>query len=135
MQIHPGQPLHREVKADERAAAGWKPVGPAQRVVEHVHWLPHFSTAGHEQAERVEWVASIAVMQRSFKPQSTGQHRGDSPIHTEAEPDERAGTASKADRTPRAYGEHDLRLPPLHAGLAEQPCTRLVNEIRPGQHG
>ena len=26
------------------------------------------------------WVASIAVMQRSLKPQSTGQHRGDPPF-------------------------------------------------------
>ena len=27
------------------------------------------------------WVASIAAMQRSLKPQSTGQHRGDPPFH------------------------------------------------------
>ena len=27
-----------------------------------------------------DWVASIAAMQRSLKPQSTGQHRGDPPI-------------------------------------------------------
>jgi len=53
---------------------------------------------------------------------------------TEVEPDKRAGTASKADRSATQNGEHDLRLPPLSAGLAEQPCTRLVNEIRPGQH-
>ncbi|HTQ50429.1 MAG TPA: hypothetical protein VMJ12_06925, partial [Candidatus Acidoferrales bacterium] len=26
------------------------------------------------------WVASIAAMQRSLKPQSTGRHRGDPPI-------------------------------------------------------
>ena len=55
-------------------------------------------------------------------------------ILMEAEPDERAGTVSKTDRSTSWDGEHDLRLPPLHAGLAEQPCTRLVNEIRPGQH-
>ena len=29
-----------------------------------------------------DWVASIAAMQRSLKPQSTGQHRGDPPIYT-----------------------------------------------------
>src|SRR6266581_4079378 len=28
-----------------------------------------------------DWVASIATMQRSLKPQSTGQHRGDPPFH------------------------------------------------------
>ena len=28
-----------------------------------------------------DWVASIAAMQRSLKPQSTGQHRGDPPFH------------------------------------------------------
>ena len=27
-----------------------------------------------------DWVASIAAMQRSLKPQSTGQHRGDPPV-------------------------------------------------------
>ena len=81
-----------------------------------------------------DWVASIAAMQRSLKPQSTGQHRGDPPISTEAEPDKRAGTVSKTDRAPQVHGEHDLRLPPRHAGLAKQPCTRPVNEIRPGQH-
>ena len=27
-----------------------------------------------------DWVASIAAMQRSLKPQSTGQHRGDPPL-------------------------------------------------------
>jgi hypothetical protein len=52
----------------------------------------------------------------------------------EAEPDERAGTVSKTDRAPQVHGEHDLRLPPPHADLAELPCTRLVNETRPGQH-
>src|SRR5688572_26591021 len=32
-----------EVKADQRAAAGWKPDGPAaMRVVERAHWLPPF---------------------------------------------------------------------------------------------
>ena len=114
-----GASIFMEVKADERAAAGWKPVGPAVRVVEHVHWLPF-------------WVASIVAMQRAFNSQSTGQNRGDSPFfQREAEPDERAGTASKADRAPCAHGEHLLRLPPFHAGLAEQSCTRLVNEIRP----
>ena len=50
----------------------------------------------------------------------------------EVEPDQRAGTVSKTDRSTSWDGEHDLRLPPLQAGLAEQPCTRLVNEIRPG---
>jgi hypothetical protein len=38
----------------------------------------------------------------------------------EAEPDERAGTVSKTDRAPSAHGEHALRLPPFHSGLAEQ---------------
>ena len=28
-----------------------------------------------------DWVASIAAMQRSLKPQSTGQHRGDPPVY------------------------------------------------------
>src|SRR5262245_32586531 len=80
-------------------------------------------------------VASIAAMQRSLKPRSTGQHPGDSPVSLlEAEPDKRAGTVSKTDRSASWNGELDLRLPPLHADLAEQPCTRLVNEIRPGQH-
>ena len=32
-----GAAIFMEVKADERAAAGWKPVGPAFRVVEHDH--------------------------------------------------------------------------------------------------
>ncbi len=58
------------------------------------------------------WVASIAAMQRSLKPQSTGRHRGDSPF-LEVEPDKRAGTVSKTDRAPQAHGEHALRLPPF----------------------
>ena len=43
-------------------------------------------------------VASIAAMQRSLKPQSTGQHRGDPPSLLEVEPDKLAGTVSKTDR-------------------------------------
>lgn len=103
-----------------------------------------FMASGHEQAHRsngrrppaaqcVEWVASIVAMQRAFNSQSTGQNRGDSPFLMEAEPDKRAGTASKADRAPVAHGEHLLRLPPFPAGLAEQSCPRLVNELTPVQ--
>jgi len=57
-----------EVKADERAAAGWKPDGPA--------------TAGCGACPLTSAfrVASFAAKQRSLKPRSTGQHRGDSPI-------------------------------------------------------
>ena len=93
-------------------------------------WLRRFNSAF---VSRLFRVASIAAMQRSLKPQSTGQHRGDSPL-MEAEPDKRAGTVPKTDRSALRKGEHDLRLPPLHADLAEHPCTHLVNEIRPGQH-
>lgn len=56
----------------------------------------------------------------------------------EAEPDERAGTVSKTDRSADAgWGA----CPPASAvsaaccsGLAEQSCTRLVSGTRPGRH-
>lgn len=53
-----------------------------------------------------------------------------------AEPDKRAGTVSKTDRcAPRRMGSMPSGYRRFSsAGLAEQPCTRLVNETRRERH-
>lgn len=81
------------------------------------------------------WVASIAAMQRSLKPRSTGQHRGDSPISIwKLNRTSAPGLFRKQIVPHRGMGSMTSGFRHFHAGLAEQPCTRLVNEIRPGQH-
>ena len=81
------------------------------------------------------WVASIVAMQRSLKPRSTGQHRGDSPISKwKLNRTSAPGPPRKRIVLLRRMGSMTSGFRHSHAGLAEQPCTRLVNEIRPGQH-
>lgn len=57
--------------------------------------------------------ASIEVMQQTFNLLSTEHSRGGGPLLLEAQPDQRAGTASKTDRAIVWHGEHALGLPPV----------------------
>jgi len=50
------------------------------------------------------WVASIAAMQRSLKPRSTGQHRGDSPISWKLNRTSAPGLFRKQIVPPRGMG-------------------------------
>ena len=120
--IHPGPPL-LEVKADKRTAADWKPAGPARvRVVEHDHWLP----LGLQALQRCS-----GFLIRRARGSTVATHH----FRLEVEPDQRAGTASKADRSTLWDGEHFLRLPPFCFGLAEQqmhsPCKRAQTGAAP----
>ena len=72
---------------------------------------------------------------RILKPRSTGQHRGDSPIPTwKLNRTSAPGPPRKRIVLLRRMGSMTSGFRHSHAGLAEQPCTRPVNEIRPGQH-
>jgi hypothetical protein len=65
-----------------------------------------------------DWVASIAAMQRSLKPQSTGQHRGDPPFH--------AGVAQQRQQQFRKLpGDSPLGSASLPAGPIS--CSRSSN--------
>jgi hypothetical protein len=139
--IHPGQPL----SGSQSGRARRRRLEAGRSCNRSLWSMPTDFRFGSQALQRSSGLRSGAMQSAApqfggsasargiLKPRSTGQHRGDSPISKmEAEPDKRAGTVSKTDRSTSWDGEHDLRLPPLHAGLAEQPCTRLVNEIRPG---
>ena len=105
MRIHPGPPILTEAKADQRAAAGWKPAGPAlMRVVEHDHWLP----LGLQALQRCS-----GLLSRRARGSTVATHH----FHLEVEPGQRTGTASKADRSTLWDGEHFLRLPPIQFRL------------------
>jgi hypothetical protein len=125
----------RSIRLCESRRAGASPVGlpifPAHKAKPSNHRsairrASHCVRLAHD-LRRGEWpracrgavelqsrVASIAVMQpRKLSGQSTGRKRGDSNHFSEAEPDKRAGTVLKTERSTPWDGEHDLRLPPI----------------------
>src|SRR2546426_10455429 len=55
------------------------------------------------------WVASIAAMQRSLKPQSTGQHRGDPPSYVSSCEFRVSSCQAIEPETPNAKLETDSR--------------------------
>ncbi len=67
------------------------------------------------------WVASIAAMQRSLKPQSTGRHRGDPPFPASVAQIIRASSASNGGACRRSSGRAAPNLrrvsPPISRGV------------------
>lgn len=117
VRVHPGPPLFSEAKADQRAAAGWKPDGSALQIVEHVHWLPRFRLQALQRCSGFLIRRARGSTVATYQFQSWKLNRTSVP-----------GLFRKQIVPPCGMGSMPSGFRQFHSGLAEQqmhsPCKR-----------